>query len=215
MSIKDYYAILGVDRFATEQEIKTAYRQLAKKYHPDYQTEGQKQLTNVQFDEINEAYHTLIDRKKRSEYDCILRDKTGTLAPEKTLQMNQAETSYGHGIEALKRAEYRRAIEYFRAAIKFNPQKAMFYNRLGLALGMIGKYKEAETYCEQAIKLEMFNPQHYLTLGLIYEKAKALDKAKIQFQEALKWDPQNRQAKEKLQILGAKKGFFSRFLGGE
>ncbi|GMR10465.1 MAG: DnaJ C-terminal domain-containing protein [Anaerolineae bacterium] len=64
MEYKDYYKILGVSRSADEKEIKSAYRQLALKYHPDKNPDSEEH-----FKEINEAYEVLGDAKKRSKYD--------------------------------------------------------------------------------------------------------------------------------------------------
>jgi molecular chaperone DnaJ len=64
---KDYYAILGVPRDATEKEIKVAYRKLARKYHPDVNP-GDKEAEE-KFKEINEAYQVLSDPEKRAAYD--------------------------------------------------------------------------------------------------------------------------------------------------
>ncbi len=64
---KDYYKILGVDRNATQEEIKKAYRKLALKYHPD-RNKGDKQAEE-KFKEINEAYAVLSDPEKRRQYD--------------------------------------------------------------------------------------------------------------------------------------------------
>lgn len=65
---KDYYDILGVGRNATEEEIKKAYRSLARKFHPDLHPENRKEM-ETRFKEINEAYQVLSDPKKRSNYD--------------------------------------------------------------------------------------------------------------------------------------------------
>lgn len=65
--VKDYYAILGVSRGATEKEIKQAYRRLARKYHPDVNP-GDK-AAEAKFKEINEAYEVLSDPVKREKYD--------------------------------------------------------------------------------------------------------------------------------------------------
>ncbi|MEK6530890.1 MAG: DnaJ C-terminal domain-containing protein [Deltaproteobacteria bacterium] len=67
MAQKDFYEILGVSRDATEDEIKKAYRSLARKYHPDLHP-GNKEI-EARFKEINEAYGVLSDQKKRTDYD--------------------------------------------------------------------------------------------------------------------------------------------------
>ncbi len=61
---KDYYKSLGVDKNASQDEIKKAYRKLAHKYHPD-----KKGGDEAKFKEVNEAYQTLSDDKKRGQYD--------------------------------------------------------------------------------------------------------------------------------------------------
>jgi DnaJ-class molecular chaperone len=66
VEFKDYYRILGVERRADEKTIKSAYRKLARKYHPDV-NKGQ----DARFKEINEAYEVLSDPEKRRRYDTL------------------------------------------------------------------------------------------------------------------------------------------------
>ena len=64
---RDYYEVLGVDKGADEATIKKAYRQLAKKYHPDMNPDNKE--AEVKFKEVNEAYDVLSDADKRAKYD--------------------------------------------------------------------------------------------------------------------------------------------------
>src|SRR5690606_28127328 len=63
---RDYYEILGVSRNATAEEIRRAYRRLARKYHPDVNRE---EGAEERFKEINEAYEVLGDEERRAAYD--------------------------------------------------------------------------------------------------------------------------------------------------
>jgi len=67
MEYKDYYKILGVDRKASADDIRSAYRKLAMKYHPD-KNPGDKKAED-KFKDINEAYQVLSDEQKRARYD--------------------------------------------------------------------------------------------------------------------------------------------------
>jgi DnaJ-class molecular chaperone len=64
--VKDYYKILGVDKSASEEEVKKAFRKLAHAYHPDKSTGDE-----AKFKEVSEAYAVLSDKKKRAQYDAV------------------------------------------------------------------------------------------------------------------------------------------------
>jgi curved DNA-binding protein CbpA len=66
MDFKDYYAILGVSKTASQDEIQRAYRKLARQYHPDINKESEAEN---RFKEIGEAYEVLKDPEKREKYD--------------------------------------------------------------------------------------------------------------------------------------------------
>ena len=74
MKYKDYYATLGVSRDASDDDIKKAYRKLARKYHPDVSKEAGAE---EKFKEVSEAYETLKDPEKRAAYDQLGRHAPG------------------------------------------------------------------------------------------------------------------------------------------
>ena len=67
MEFRDYYKTLGVDRKASEAEIKSAYRKLARKFHPDVNPNNKD--AEAKFKQLNEAYQVVGDADKRKKYD--------------------------------------------------------------------------------------------------------------------------------------------------
>ena len=70
MNFKDYYAILGVPKNAAQKDVKSAYRKLARKWHPDANPQNPKEAEE-KFKEISEAYEVLGDAEKRKKYDLL------------------------------------------------------------------------------------------------------------------------------------------------
>jgi curved DNA-binding protein len=71
VKFRDYYEVLGVPRTASADDIKRAYRQLARKHHPDLKPAAERTQAAERFKEINEAYEVLSDADKRGKYDAL------------------------------------------------------------------------------------------------------------------------------------------------
>src|SRR5712672_738284 len=93
VQFRDYYQTLGVPKTASEDEIRSAFRKLARKYHPDVAKD--KKTAEEKFKEINEAYEVLSDPEKRKKYDRLgARWKEGDFPPPPAWQ---GEAAGGNG----------------------------------------------------------------------------------------------------------------------
>jgi len=97
MEFRDYYKTLGVERNASEADIKSAYRRLARKYHPDVNPNNKE--AEATFKQVNEAYQVLSDPEKRKKYDLLGADwERG--APEEEMRRRYAWQGAGAGAGA-------------------------------------------------------------------------------------------------------------------
>lgn len=94
MKFVDYYKILGIDKTASESDIKKAYRKLARKYHPDLNPDDKK--AEAKFKEINEANEVLSNLENRKKYDKYGKDWEHAEAYEKANQQHNTRSSH-HG----------------------------------------------------------------------------------------------------------------------
>lgn len=116
---KDYYAILGVPQSATLEELRTAYRSMSKKYHPD-KNPG-KDMTSLMQD-INEAYAILKDERKRSLYDAeynrFIKAKQDRQIKEEKEEKASSYYSYEYDIQdETLREDIQNAREYARQLV--------------------------------------------------------------------------------------------------
>jgi curved DNA-binding protein len=89
MAFIDYYKVLGVDKNASEEEIKKAYRKLARKYHPDLNPDDKE--AQRKFQQVNEAHEVLSDPEKRQKYDKYGKDWQHAEEFEKARQQQQQQ----------------------------------------------------------------------------------------------------------------------------
>src|ERR1700712_3550669 len=95
MEYIDYYKTLGVEKNADTEQIKKAYRKLARKYHPDINPNDKE--ANKKFQQINEANEVLSDPEKRKKYDLYGKDWEHGEEHEKARQAHQSRTESNGG----------------------------------------------------------------------------------------------------------------------
>jgi len=209
----NYYEVLGVERFASDEEIRDRFRKLARENHPDRYRGPDKADAERKFQTLTEAVNVLTNAARRKQHDSELAS-VGGKGPADYAQV--AKVYMAKGVKAFKENDLRGAYENFDMAVKHNAQDAKAFHYLALTAARIPAYaRQAVQAIEGALQREPMNPLFLRDAGLICRQAGLLAKAERYLEEALKWDAANleiqgalaelRQAKE------AGKGGFSIF----
>ena len=211
ISHQDHYQVLNLHREATRDKIKRAYFHLAKEYHPDRHLqegmENMQEYLEALFRRITEAYDTLLIEKTRKEYDLSL--AMGSVQQKKK-QTSEAQLSpdqqvtqlYERAKAAFKQSDMGQVVYCMEWVLRLGAEKAIYHALLGQALAVTpGKLRAAEESFKKAIQLDPTNPDYYIHLGVVYKKGGMKSRALAQFQEALKWNPGNKQAQEEIQKI--------------
>jgi curved DNA-binding protein CbpA len=203
-----HYQLLGVPPEANVDTIKRAYIVLAKEYHPDRffrpEYEDVQDAVNAIFMRVSEAYSTLHNPTARAEYDrATLRQTapTARVAGEQTppSDSNLAKEQFMKGLGLLNEGDVWSAIQSLRWAVNLAPQNPRYHSWLGVALMRTKKrLHEAEEHCKTAIALDYNNAQYYVHLGQVYRIGHLHEKAKKQFEMALRLDPKHPAALKEL-----------------
>lgn len=209
----NYYEVLGVDRSASEQEIRDRFRQLARENHPDRYRGPDKADAERKFQTLTEAVNVLTNTARRRQHDSEL----ASGGARGTVDFAQVAKVYiNKGIKAYKEGDWRGAYENFDMAVKHNAQDAKAFHYLALAAARIpANLRQAVQAIETAVQREPMNPVYLKDAGLLCKRAGLVAKAERYLEEALKWDASNIDAQTALAQLRetkeAGKGGFSIF----
>jgi len=209
----NYYEILGVDRSASEEEIRDRFRKLARENHPDRYRGPDKADAERKFQTLTEAVNVLTNAAKRKQHDGELTAGTDRGIADLT---QVAKVYLGKGVKAYKEGDWHSAYENFDMAVKHNAHDAKAFHYLALAASRIPAYtRQAVQAIESAVQREPMNPVFLKDAGMLCKRAGLLAKAERYFEETLKWDAENIDAQTALAELRetkeAGKGGFSIF----
>jgi tetratricopeptide (TPR) repeat protein len=201
----NHYEVFGLKPETDAETIKRAYIALAKEFHPDRfflpALAGLQEQVNAIFMRVNEAYTTLQNPKSREVYDrevlrLVVPQRIGADVPQDS---RVAQEQFKKGLALLNAGDLWSAVQSFRWAVNLNPQNPRYHTYLGVALTKTKKrLHEAEEHCKTAIALDYNNAQYYVHLGLVYKTGHLFEKARKQFEMALKLDPKHPQALREL-----------------
>ena len=148
---RDYYEVLGVDKGASEDEIKRAYKKMARKYHPDLNPDNKE--AEEKFKEVNEAYEVLSDADKKARYDQFgfagVDPNYGAGRPAAALTAPAASTS---AIWAIFSAAFSAAAS--AAAQRRNPNAPQ--RGESIRLGVTISFEEAAFGCEKEVSVDRY-----------------------------------------------------------
>ncbi len=200
-----YYQILDVAEDATQEDIKKSYFRLARKFHPDLfdrelPPETIQKIDEV-FDHITKAYQTLSDEKRKVDYDKQLSAPPGDERKDVT---KEAEKRFRQGKHLFDQARYEEALVFLEQAVRLSNDRARYFLLLAMTQAKLHVYRqEAEKNFIKATRLEPWNAEAYVGLGVLYKKEGLHIKAKKQFEKALHIEPDHKIARREL--LGKEK----------
>ena len=185
----NYYEVLGVDRSASDQEIRDRFRRLARENHPDRYRGTDKAEAERKFQTLTEAVNVLTNPVRRKQHDSEIVGNLGSGAVD---YVQIAKVYLQKGVKAYKEGDMRAAYENFDMAVKHNSQDAKAFHYLAMAAARIPAYtRQAVQAIEGAIQREPMNPLYLKDAGLLCKRAGLSAKAERYLEEALKWDASN------------------------
>src|SRR5437667_3057139 len=200
----NYYEVLGVERSASESEIRERFRKLARESHPDRYRGPDKADAERKFQTLTEAVNVLTNPVRRKQHDAEL--STGKSAG--AADFTQVAKAYmAKGVKAYKDGDIKAAYENFDMAVKHNPNDAKAFHYLAIAAMKIPAYaRQAVQAIETAVQREPVNATYLKDAGLICKRAGLVAKAERYLNEALKWDPTSLEIQNALADLRQGKG---------
>jgi tetratricopeptide (TPR) repeat protein len=203
-----YYQILGINKQASEEDVKKAYFQLARKFHPDRFDRSTPAVDRAKiedvFDKITKAYHTLTSRELRKVYDIKTPaagsdDRGKDVFKKADTKFRQAKTLYGQG-------RFEDASVLLEEVVRLNKTKGAYFLLLALTEMKIPAFRrKAEEHFMKAIELEPWNPECYVGLGILYRQEGMNLKATKLFHKALEYDAEHETALKELEALAGEK----------
>ena len=206
------YDTLGLERDASDEEIRKAFRRLALKYHPDRFSDDQRGEAEERFQGITEAFNVLSHPESREKYDTEISKGTA----DKTMDAKEiARRLAAKGSQLMREGKMAEAVESLKGAIDHDDSNARAHYFYGQVIGRIpGKERDALRHVEKAISLEPGNATMLAEAATLSLAAGMNVRAVRHAQQALSLDPTNSKASDVLsRAEGGDKGKGGSLLG--
>lgn len=199
---EDFYAVLGVARNATEQQIRQRFLELVRTKHPDRVQGPEKTQAEIDFQRITEAANVLgsPDRRRRHDAELTQAQSSGAVAGVSGREL--AKVYMQRGVKAYKEGNHREAADNFDRATKADPSNAKAWHSLALACSQDSRWRtQAQTAIARACELDPMKVAYLKLAGRIFQGSGIADKAESYYRLALQWggdDPEINSALEEL-----------------
>jgi DnaJ-class molecular chaperone len=198
---QDFYAVLALPRSATEEQIRSRFRELARTRHPDRFQGAAKERAEQEFQEVTRAFNVLIDPERRRKHDLELArpDEPATQA----VDPRQVARAYlQRGAQAYKEKSFVEAADHFERAAEADPKSALAWHHLAQASSHSpSRLPRAVAAIEKACELEPMNTSYLKQAGRICRLAGRNERALQFYRRAIQWgedDPAVHRALEEL-----------------
>ncbi|MCU1246263.1 MAG: chaperone DnaJ domain protein [Acidobacteria bacterium] len=192
----NYYEVLGVERAASEKEIRERFRTLAREQHPDRYRGPDKAEAERRFQTLTEAVNVLTNTARRRQHD----SEIASGSSKATADFTQVAKAYmAKGVKAYKEEDMLTASQNFDMAAKHNPNDPKAFHYLALASARIpSMMRQAVQAIETAVQLDPVNPTYLKYAGLLCRKAGLVAKSERYLEQALQWDPESNEIQSAL-----------------
>ena len=198
--MRDYYAVLGVAREASREEIRRQFLLLARERHPDRFSGEEKARAESEFQSLTEAFNVLSVAEKRRRHDIEL-SRPGSRS-QMTDPKQVSKSFVAQGTRAYRNREFDRAMEEFDRATKVDPTNAVAWNGLALACYHRGStMSRAMSAIARACELDKMNTKYLKLAGRLFAEGGMPLRAERYYREALKWSGEDEEIRESLQRL--------------
>jgi curved DNA-binding protein CbpA len=211
---KDHYATLSLSRQASAEQVRGRFRELVRERHPDRFQGESRELAELEFQAITEAFNALSSPERRRQHDLELSRPAAGTAGSDSARLVRFHVEAGSGF--LRDGNFYGAIESFEQVVRMEPKHHQAWFQLAQALSQQKAYRErAIDAATRAVELNPMNADYLKLAGRLCSEAGLLDKAERYYNGARTWggdDPVVEKALEELQgrMRKAKPGLFGK-----
>lgn len=194
----DFYAVLGVPRNATADQIKERFLQLTREKHPDRFRGAEKQRAELAFQEITQAFNTLSNAERRRAHDLGLARPTANRSDPGDV----ARVYLQRGVKAYKAKNFIEAADNFTRATEADTNNALAWHHLArTCLHQDRWLPRAVVAVARACELEPMKPEYFKLAGLVFTRANEPEKAIQYYKQAIRWGGEDSEIRAALDSL--------------